>query len=222
MDGYPCRHCEASRIHVTHKHATQHQSVVVVHIISTPLQLKTLRPTLFKISLACLHNKQQRGGQWPRIGRFRDRRTDCVSQWTEMILHAFCMFSQVSFALSQSQRSEVSDPQVSAADWSYLYWCRSNFNSPTNPLVTFITRLVYSQPDVENFFVWKEGAFLKQVATHQLVNTRVFASQHNTPQPQVNQLLFPLSFPFSPLIHSPCGPRPNCGLSSVVEMTYIR
>ena len=111
MDGYPCRHCEASRIHVTHKHATQHQSVVVVHIISTPLQLKTLRPTLFKISLACLHNKQQRGGQWPRIGRFRDRRTDCVSQWTEMILHAFCMFLQVSFALSQmsgfKHKSEV-------------------------------------------------------------------------------------------------------------------
>ena len=45
--------------------------------------------------------------------------------------------------------------------------------------------------------------------------------QNTTSQPQLS---FPFhSQPSPPLaLHSPCGPLPNCGLSSVVEMTYIR
>ena len=77
------------------------------------------------------------------------------------------------------------------------------------------------------FYEWSKAA----VATSQLGSTRVSGSQHNTttsasvakkhiPNPFHSHTLGALSM--MSIVHSPCGPRQNCGLSSEVEMTYIR
>ena len=67
---------------------------------------------------------------------------------------------------------------------------------------------------------------VKQVAAPAGHHSRLSLSHshHNSTASTPPQQTFFLSHPSHsrPPLHSPCGPRPNCGLSSVVEMTYIR
>ena len=192
------------------QHATEHQRVVVVHIISTHLHSWKLRLALF------------------RTKQSKHCPTDCARELTEIISKVISFLPGIACTTLFNMGGQWPRGIYllrKTVSYLLLVWMRSLLNQifcHTTALFFHATLKTSLSRTMAHF--WG----VKQVAAPAGHHSRLSLSHshHNstasTPPQQTSSFFLSHPSHSRPPLHSPCGPRPNCGLSSVVEMTYIR